>query len=90
MNTTAPVNRLLATDVRHHPLSRDWTIRVAGSITDEQAKSIEWRAQPEQVKLGGFVEVIDTDGTRIGHVKTATYMERLAGPAYVTVTLELR
>lgn len=84
-----PVTELLPTNVEHKP-GNDWTITITGSITDEQAAGITFRANPAQVTMGAFVEVVDHDGTRIGHVSTASYHERIAGPAYVTVTIELR
>lgn len=68
----------------------EWKITTDETLTDEAAVAITFRAIPKQVVLGAFVTVEDSDGTRIGHVKTAEYFERFNDPAYVTVGIELR
>lgn len=75
--------------VEHKP-GHGWLIASSANLTDEDAAAITFRAEPKQVVMGDYVEVSDPDGTRIGHVKTATYFERWNGPAYVNVTIELR
>lgn len=67
-----------------------WTITTDLSMTDETAAGLQFRAEPSQVVMGDFVEVVDAEGTRIGHVKAAEYYERDFGPAYVKVSIELR
>lgn len=67
-----------------------WKIESPAKLTDEEAKGITFRATPAQVVMGEFVEVVDPDGTRIGHVSEAVYRERWDGPAYVVCAITLR
>ena len=74
-------------------LTRDrdgWTVVTPDVITDEQAARFTFRAEPEDVTLGEFIQVVDAEGTRIGHLASATYHEQPTGPAYVVCTIELR
>jgi hypothetical protein len=73
-----------------HKRGHGWTIATEHTLTDAEAAAITFRAEPRQVVMGEFVEVADAEGTRIGHVKTAEYVERAFGPAFVTVSIELR
>ena len=85
MTTTTPSVR-----VDYRPRTQDWKISTDAELTDAQAMAITFRAEPKQVVLGAFVEVVDAGGTRIGHVSTAVYRERWDGPSYVVVTITLR
>lgn len=67
----------------------NWSITSPVSLTDEEAQALTFRADPKQVVLGDLVTVTDPEGTRIGHVASATYHDRSYGPAYVVVTIEL-
>jgi hypothetical protein len=67
-----------------------WRLSSSASLTDEEAKAITFRAAPEQVTLGSFVELADPEGIRIGHLSSASYREPLYGPGYVVVSIELR
>lgn len=66
-----------------------WQIDVQGTLTDDEAAGITFRAEPGII-LGEHVNVEDAEGTRIGIIKSATYMERAFGPAYVVVSIALR
>ena len=76
--------------ITHEPANNEWTIKHERALTNDEAAGIMWRATPEQVTMGAFVSVEDANGTRIGHVAKAEYVERWNGPAYVNVSLELR
>lgn len=74
-------------------LTRDrdgWTAETLETLTDEQAKRFTFRTEPADVRLGEFFQMVDAGGTRIGHLASATYHERMTGPAYVVCTIELR
>lgn len=66
-----------------------WQITAQGLLTNSEAAGITFRAEPGII-LGEHVTVEDAEGVRIGIIKSATYMERILGPAYVLVTIELR
>jgi len=73
-----------------HIANYGWALVTQETLTDEAAQAITFNAFPKDVVLGEFVEISDADGIRIGHVKTAEYVECLNGPDYVTVGIELR
>lgn len=76
-------------NVTHNP-REGWSIYTAATLTDEEAQAVTFRATPDQVRMGDFVELQDAEGTRIGHVARAEYVERWDGPAYVVVSIRLR
>lgn len=84
--TTIPITQHIELTVAR---SFDVTLTVADTITDEQAAGITFRAKPEQVRLGAFVQVKDAGGTRIGHLASATYHEPTFGPGYVNCAIKL-
>lgn len=67
-----------------------WTITTTATLSDIEATQITFRAEAHQVVMGEYVEVVDAEGTRIGHIGGATYHERWDGPAYVTCAIALR
>lgn len=73
-----------------HNAREGWTIETAATLSDAEAMAITFRAEPKQVVMGQFVQVTDAEGIRIGHVKSAEYVERWGGPAYVVVGIQLR
>lgn len=75
--------------VEHSKGRKEWVIRTAGTLTDDEAKAITFRADPGQVVLGAYVEVEDAEGIRIGHLSNATYHRQAFGPAYVICAIEL-
>jgi catechol 2,3-dioxygenase-like lactoylglutathione lyase family enzyme len=77
-------------DVRPKEDRGDWQVTSQTPLTDAVAAAITFQAEPAHVVLGGFVEVRDPDGVRIGRVSGARYSERAFGPAYVLVSIELR
>lgn len=66
-----------------------WQITTQGTLTDDEAAGITFRAEPGIV-LGEHVNVEDAEGTRIGYLASATYHERAFGPAYIVVGIKLR
>lgn len=91
------VHRLASTPpavrVVHQRRSNEWVIETtnpAARLLDDEAGAVTFRAEPQQVTLGRYVEVRDAGGVRIGHVSAATYRERAFGPSYVVVSIELR
>ena len=71
--------------------SEGWSITTAQELSNDEARAITFRADPKQVVLGDFVEVVDAGGTRIGHLSSATYHENLyMGPSYVICSIHLR
>ena len=76
-------------NVKHRKTAGDWQIVSATPLTDEEAASITFRADPTEVVLGGYVEVIDPEGVRVGNVSTAALGRDPFGPNYVTVGLTL-
>ncbi len=67
-----------------------WKITSLTALSDEEALEITFRAHPEQVVLGEFVEIVDPWGIRIGHVSAATYQRSVFGPPSVTCSVDLR
>lgn len=88
--TPALAGRFVQVVRENDGLGMVWNITISGSISDEEAMAITFQAEPKEVVLGEHVNVIDAEGTRIGHIKTATYFERAFGPAYVIVGIHLR
>lgn len=75
-----------------HVASRNsdgWTIRTIASLTDEEAAAITFESEPEHVRLGEFVQVIDANGTRIGHISSAKYLRLTFDWPRVVCSIEL-
>ena len=66
-----------------------WKLSTTATLTDDEAKTLTFRAEPSQVTAGEFVEVIDADGTRIGDVATITYQRSLWDLGRVVCTIDL-
>jgi len=66
-----------------------WALTTPGTLTDTEAQAITFRADPDQVRLGTYVEVVDAEGIRIGRITSATYHTRMTGPAYVVCHIDL-
>lgn len=90
MTTTTPTHEPYTGSLQVVKNRDGWLVTAPIALTDRQAQEISWRAEPKQVVMGDFVEVVDPEGTRIGHVETAVYSRRLDGPPFVTVTIDLR
>lgn len=58
-----------------------WELATTGSLTDQEAMALRFSARPSEVRLGAYVEVIDANGYRTGHLSRATYKEQRAGLA---------
>jgi len=70
--------------------SDGWLFETTEEISDERAAEFTFWAAPKDVVLGESVQIIDAQGTRIGHVSCAKYVERLFGPAVVICAVTLR
>lgn len=47
-----------------------WRLTFMTSLTDEQAAAVTFVAAPEELTVGRYVEIVDTDGTRTGRIAT--------------------
>lgn len=86
MNTTA----LPTTGINVTRVPEGWVIESATDLTDAQASTITFRADPQDVTLADFVRVTDPEGDRIGEVSAAVLSRDTFGPAYATVAINLR
>lgn len=86
--TDSPTPHLRAERTRdrsgHH-----WSIVTEKVLADAVAANLTFWAYPEQVVLGETVILEDPEGTRIGHITSATYHEPPFRPGYVIVSITL-
>jgi hypothetical protein len=66
-----------------------WTLETSESLTDAEAAALTIRAGAGEVWPGQYVEVVDDEGIRIGHVSSAVYYRDAFGPDYVIARLGL-
>jgi hypothetical protein len=70
-----------------------WILTTEGTLSDTDAGLLTFRAEPEQITLGEYVEVVDAQGIRTGHICSAIYREPVSGllraKPYVVCQIEL-
>lgn len=70
-----------------------WRLSTEGALSDTDAGLLTFRAEPQQITLGEYVEVVDAEGIRTGHICSAIYREPvfglLRGEPYVVCDIEL-
>lgn len=69
--------------------NKGWLVSTSESLSDFAAQAITFKARPEDVVLGEYVEVEDADGSRIARVSRATLVRRLHHPNEVLVEIEV-
>lgn len=64
-----------------------WRLRSLVCLTDEEARNLTFVAAPESLTVGRYVEVVDPDGTRIGHIATVALRPGSRGLALASIEL---
>jgi hypothetical protein len=56
-----------------------WRLSTEGALSDADAGLLTFRTEPDRVTLGEYVEVVDAQGIRTGHICSGTYRQPVVG-----------